>query len=234
MEKKMLFLLFLLFSNANAQLDAFEKNYGMALQGEQNCNMEGGAEPVCLKEWDNEGNPLYTPDCRPESFFPLDSESQCRLFATHLMNAWEENYGNYTDATFDFSFKVESDSAPGRPRCDLAGSNIINITVPMSGGNEDDRVEQQRIPLNILGVFRPGNPLRDALACTLNEESSVFDLCMCTAFGAESAAAELAKLPKLPEPATGVTGTGARAFADPKTWAAAGLASLVVTFASFA
>ena len=103
----------------------------------------------------------------------------------------------------------------------------------MSGGNEDDSVEQQRIPLNILGVFRPGNPLRDALACTLSEESSVLDVCMCTAFGAESAAAELAKLPKLPEPATGVTGTGAQAFVNPKTWAAAGLASLVVTFASF-
>ena len=208
----MLFLFFLLFPSANAQLDSYKKNYGEALQGEQGCASQGGVVPICL-DFDD-GQPVYTPDC-PEgrSFFPLGSESQCRLYFFHLTNAWEEYYGNYTDATFEFEFKVASDAAPGRPRCDLVGSNTIDITI---------NIEEQ-VPLSILGVFRPGNPLRDADACGATDE--VLDICKCTAFNADAASAELLKLPK----PGATTGTGAARA----PWAAAGLGSLVVTFASF-
>ena len=210
----MLFLFFLLFTSANAQLDLYQKNYGVALQGEQGCASQGGATPICLDFHDN---------C-PEGqlFFPLSSESQCRLYFTHLTNAWEEYYGNYTDATFEFEFKVESDAAPGRPRCDLVGSNKIDITIKNEDDKDDEDIEEQ-VPLSVLGVFRPGNPLRDADACGAIDE--VLDMCTCTAFDADAASAEF---PELSEPGA-TTGTGARA-----PWAAAGLASLVVTFALFA
>lgn len=222
----MLFLFFLLFPSANAQLDSYKKNYGEALQGEQGCASQGGVVPICL-DFDD-GQPVYTPDC-PEgrSFFPLGSESQCRLYFTHLTNGWEEYYGNYTDATFEFEFKVASDAAPGRPRCDLVGSNKIDITIK-NEDNKDDKDIEEQVPLSILGVFRPGNPLRDADACGATDE--VLDICKCTAFNADAASAELLKLPEPAEPATGVAGTGAARA----PWAAAGLASLVVTFASFA
>ncbi len=209
----MLFLFLLLFSSANAQhVNLYYKNYGVPLLGEQGCALQGGVEPLCV-DFDDKGQPVYSPAC-PEgrSFFPLNSESQCRLYFTHLTNAWEEYYGRFTDATFESSFKVESDAVPGTPRCDLVGSNKIFIK------DEDDDIEEQ-VPLSILGVFRPGNPLRGADACGAVDE--VLNMCMCTAFDADAASAEL--------PATGVTGTGARS-----SWAAAGLVSLVVSFASFA
>jgi len=214
----MLFLFFLLFPCANAQLDLYYKNYGAALQGEQGCASQGGAEPICL-DFDDDGQPVYTPDC-PEgrSFFPLSSESQCRLYFTHLTNAWEEYYGEYTDATFEFSFKVASDAAPGRPRCDLVGSNTIGIT--------ENGEDEEQLPLHIVGMFRPGNPLRDADTC--NKPDEFLDVCTCTAFDADAASAELGELGELP--ATGVTGTGAARA----PWAAAALASLVASFASFA
>lgn len=208
----MLFLFFLLFPCANAQLDLYSKNYGAALQGEQEC--ASGAEPFCL-DFDNDGQPVYTTEC-PEgrSFFPLSSESQCRLYFTHLTNAWKEFYGEHTNTPFEFSFKVESDAAPGKPRCDLVGSNKIDVSI-------EDSIEEQ-VPHNIVGVFQPGNGLRDADAC--NNADDVLDMCACTVFDADSASAELGKLPEAGE----TTGTAARA-----PWAAAGLVSLVVTFALF-
>ena len=228
----MFVLLFLLFSNANADfvdLDIYDKSYGNALQGEQGCVAQEGVEPFCINEW-SEDEPVHTDDCPAgRSFFSIASESQCRLYFIHTVNIIKESYSEISDTPITFSFKVESNTdAPGRPRCDVVASNEIYIDLP----EEADDGEGVLLAHNFVGVFRPENPLQDADACAAAASAAAADdfVCTCTVFDADSAAAEVAKLPKLPEPdvVAGVTGTGAQASADPKTWIAVGLASLII------
>ncbi len=222
----MFVLLFLLFSSANADSSIYEKSYGSALQGEQGCVALEGVEPHCIDLFSGEGHPIHTDDCPAgRSFFPIASESQCRLYFIHAVNSIKEMYSEVSDTPITFSFKVESDAdALEKPRCDVVASNEIYIA------HEDDDAEGIMLAHNFVGVFRPENPLRDADACAAALAVDDLNLCTCTVFDADSAAAEVAKLPKLPEPdvVAGVTGTGAQASADPKTWITVGLASLIV------
>lgn len=216
----MLFLLFLLFSCANAQLDLYKKHYGIATQDEQGCASQEGVKPFCLTQ-DANGTDLYNGDC-PEgrSFFSIASESQCQLLFIHYTNAWKDAYSKFMDESFDesfeFLFESDADVAPGKLRCDFVGSNEINIPA----------AQDEPVFLKIVGTFRPGNPLADENTCN---DATMFNRCMCTAFDAESASVELAQLPSSSD-ATSVAGTAARVFVDLKTWAVVGLVSLIVKF----